>query len=149
MRRNDAKKAKTKIRDEKQPAQSTRVPVNLVRRASVNTSSAAAFSSAEVVIEVDDFIAAIYRDNGRVYNGKVTDVDESDAFVSFLEHRGEMSNISTFVEPKSPDEVWVRRRDLLCVILEPSSGYSGKRHRFTLEKHVLDENLRCYCQWKQ
>ena len=60
-----------------------------------------------------------------------------------------MSNISTFVEPKSPDEVWVRRRYVLCVIPEPSSGYSGKRHRFTLEKHDLDENLRCYCQWKQ
>ena len=88
MRRNDAKKAKTKSRDEKQPAQSTRVPVNLIRRAPVNTSFAAAFSSAEVVIEVDDFIAAIYWDNGRVYNGKVTDVDESDAFVSFWEHRG-------------------------------------------------------------
>ena len=93
MRRNDAKKAKTKSRDEKQPAHSTRVPVNLKRRAPVNTSSAPAFSSAEVVIEVDDFIAAIYRDNGRVYIEKVTDVDESDAFVSFLEHRGEMSNI--------------------------------------------------------
>ena len=49
MRRNDAKKAKTKSRDEKQPAHSTRVPVNLKRRAHVNTSSAAAFSSAEVV----------------------------------------------------------------------------------------------------
>ena len=55
MRRNDAKKAKTKSRDEKQPAQSTRVPVNLKRRAPVNTSSAPAFSSAGVVIEVDDF----------------------------------------------------------------------------------------------
>ena len=116
MRRNDAKKAKTKSRDEKQPAQPTRVPVNLKRRAPVNTSSAPAFSSAEVVIEVDNLIAAIYRDNGRVYIGKLTDVDESDAFVSFLEHRGEMSNISTFVKPKSPDKVWVRRRDVLCVI---------------------------------
>ena len=143
------RKKQTESRDKKQPAQSTRVPVNLIRRAPVNTSSAAAFSSAEVVIEVDDFIAAIYRDNGRVYNGKVTNVDEFDAFVTFLEHRGEMSNISTFVEPKSPDEVWVRCRDVLCVIPEPSNGYSGKRHRFTLEKHVLDEILRCYCQWKQ
>ena len=127
----------------------SQLELNLKRRAPVNTSSAPAFSSAEVVIEVDDFIAAIYRDNGRVYMGKVTDVDESDAFVSFLEHRGEMSNKTTFVKAKSPDEVWVRRRDVLCVIPEPSSGYSGKIHRFTLEKHVLDEILRCYCQWEQ
>ena len=43
----------------------------------------------------------------KVYIGKVFEIDDSDAKISFYEYTGTLSIGSTFCEPKKRDEIWV------------------------------------------
>ena len=102
----------------------------------------------EPTFDINNFVAAVYRQNGQVYIGEVIDMDEQDVYISFLDHRGGLSSLSTFAKPKKPDEVWVNRNDILCVTPEPSAGYGGKRHRLVLDKDVLNAVIHFHAQWK-
>ena len=56
-----------------------------------------------IVPEVNDLVAAMY--DRKVYISKVIDVDGTDANISFLAHKGEISSTSTFREPIYVDEI--------------------------------------------
>ena len=65
-------------------------------------------------MEVDDYVAAVY--DCKAYVGRVLKVDELDIYVSFFAHTGDLSISTTFVIPKVPDEVWVAKENILCII---------------------------------
>ena len=69
-----------------------------------------------------DFVAAVYRQNRKLYIGEVLEVDEEDVFVSFLEHRGEITPKSVSKTSKRPDEVWVAIKDVLSMFPARKEG---------------------------
>ena len=69
-----------------------------------------------ITVEVDDYVAAVY--DCKAYVGKVLEVDELDVHISFFAHKGDLSISTTFVIPKVPDEVWVAKENILCIIIK-------------------------------
>ena len=63
-------------------------------------------------------MTAVY--DRKVYIGKVLEIDDSDAKISFHEHATTLSIASIFREPKKRDEIWVDFVNILCVIPVPA-----------------------------
>ena len=55
-------------------------------------------NEAAIVADINDHVAAGY--DRKVYTGKVLEIDDSDAKISFYEHAGTLSIASIFHEPK-------------------------------------------------
>ena len=70
----------------------------------------------------------------KVYIGKVVEIDDSDAKISFFEQAGILSIGSIFREPKKRDEIWVDLVNILYVVLVPAETKRGKK----FEKFVLE-----------
>ena len=80
----------------------------------------------EVILpEKGDYVAAVY--DNRVYIGRVIEVDETDANITFFEHKGEISTSTVFREPRRRDEVWVENINILCVVPEPTETKRGRK----------------------
>ena len=80
----------------------------------------------EVILpEKGDSVAAVY--DNRVYVGRVIEVDETDANITFFEHKGEISTSTVFPEPRHRDEVWVENINILCVVPEPTETKHGRK----------------------
>ena len=60
-------------------------------------------NEAAIVPDINDHVAAGYY--RKVYIGKVFEIDDSDAKISFYEYTGTLSIGSTFCEPKKRDEI--------------------------------------------
>jgi len=78
-----------------------------------------------VVPDIDDYVAAVY--DKKVYIGKITVVDETDANIKFYEHTGDISNHTIFREPRRKDEVWVEHKNILCVLPSPTETKRGRK----------------------
>ena len=74
---------------------------------SANTDSG--HKGGDITAEVNDYVAA-------VYYCKVMEVDELDVHISFFAHKGDLSTSTTFFIPKLPDEVWVAKENILCIV---------------------------------
>jgi len=48
--------------------------------------------------------------------GKVIEVDDEDVYVSFLKHSGDMTTSTTFSQPNTVDQVWVKKDHVLCIV---------------------------------
>ena len=80
----------------------------------------------EVILpEKGDYVAAVY--DNRVYVGRVIEVDETDANITFFEHKGEISTSTVFREPRHRDEVWVENINILRVVPEPTETKHGRK----------------------
>ena len=67
-------------------------------------------------------------------------VDEDDFFVSFLEHRGEITPKILFKIPKRPDEVLVAM-DVLNIVSRPEKIGCGKRLALALKEDILEASI--------
>ena len=85
-------------------------------------------------MEVDDYVAPVY--NCKAYVGKALEV--LDVPISFFAHKGDLSISTTFVIPKVPNEVWVAKENILCIIPRPNGDMRGKRARLALDETVLE-----------
>ena len=74
----------------------------------------------------------------KVYIGKVFEIDDSDAKISFYEDTGTLSIGSTFCEPKKRDEIRVNFVNILYVVLVPAEAKRGKK----FEKFVLENVMK-------
>ena len=96
-----------------------------------------------VVFDVNDYVAAVY--DRRVYIGEITEVEESEANISFLDHKGEVSSNTVFREPIRKDEIWVERKNILCVLPAPTETKCGKK----FEESIIAMVNECMTDWKQ
>ena len=69
----------------------------------------------------------------KVYIGKVFEIDDSDAKISFYEYTGTLSIGSIFWEPKKKDEIWVNFVKILYVVPVPAETKREKSGMFVLE----------------
>ena len=76
-------------------------------------------NSDDVLLNLNDYVAAVYGVDKKVYIGKVIDVDQTDINVNVLKHKGEISRNSAFVEPRKKDEILVELRNLSCILPVP------------------------------
>ena len=80
----------------------------------------------------------------KVYIGKVFEIDDSDAKISFHEYTGTLSIGSTFCEPKKRDEIWVDFVNILYVVSVPAETRRGKK----FEEFVLENVIEKCPVWK-
>ena len=79
----------------------------------------------------------------KVYIGKVFEIDDSDAKISFYEYTGTLSIVSIFCEPKKRDEIWVNFVNILYVVLVPAETKRGKK----FEKFLLENVMKKFPVW--
>ena len=72
------------------------------------------------------------------------EVDEDDVFVSFVEHRGEITPESVFKTPKRPDEACVAIKDVLSIVPQPEKKGSGA---LTLNEDILGASVAEHEYW--
>ena len=70
--------------------------------------------------EIDDYVAVVY--NGKVYIGKVQNVEEDEVYIHFLSHNGNLARNSKFKVPEKDDDLWIALTDILCLTPEPVLG---------------------------
>ena len=89
---------------------------------------------------VDDFIAAVY--DRKTYVGKVIEVHDADAYMSFLNYDGDLTTSTTFSEPKQADEVCVKKENVLYIVPQPNGGTEGKRAGLFQDIAILETIIR-------
>ena len=90
-------------------------------------------------------MAAVY--DCKAYVGKVLELDKLDIQISFFAHEEDLSISTTFVIPKVPDEVWVAKENILCIVPRPNEDKRGKRARLVLDETVLETILKMLEAW--
>ena len=96
-------------------------------------------NEATVVPKINDHVPAVY--DWKVYIGKVLEIDDFDAKISFNEHAGTLLIDSIFCNPKKRDEIWVDSVNILCVVGVPAETKRGKK----FEKFVLKNVMEKFC----
>ena len=76
--------------------------------------------------------------------GKVFEIDDSDAKISFYEYTGTLSIGSTFCEAKKRDEIWVDFINILYIVPVPAETKRGKK----FETFVLENLMEKLPVWK-
>ena len=79
----------------------------------------------------------------KVYIGKVFEIDDSDAKISFYEYTGTLSIVSIFCEPRKRDEIRVNFVNILYVVLVPAETKRGKK----FEKFLLENVMKKFPVW--
>ena len=77
----------------------------------------------------------------KVYIGKVFEIDDSDAKISFYEYTGTLSIGSTICEPKKRDEIWVDFVNILYVVPVPAETKRGKKFEMFALENVMEKFL--------
>ena len=96
-----------------------------------------------ILPEINEHVAAIY--NQAVYVGKITKIDEKDAYITFYEHNGDITKTTIFRMPKRKDQVWIRFHDIICVLPEPNDTKRGKKFDEVIVKVIKER----FSQWKR
>ena len=99
-------------------------------------------NEAAIVPDINDHVAAGY--DRKVYIGKVLEIVDSDAKISFYEHAGTLSIGSIFREPKKRDKIWVDFVNILYVLPVPAETKRGKK----FEKFMLENVMEKFSVWK-
>ena len=99
-------------------------------------------------LEVGDYIAAFYEEDHKPYIGKIIEADEDDVHATFIEASTSTINYRSSLKwPRHPDEIWIAKSDVLCVI--PAPEQQGKSVRsFTLDQFAMENVLKKYDAWK-
>ena len=90
-------------------------------------------------------MAAVY--DCKAYVGKALEIDELDIHIYFFVHKGDLSISTTFVIPKVPDEVWVAKENILCIVHHPNEDKRGKRAWLVLDETVLETIVKMLEAW--
>ena len=64
---------------------------------------------------VNGHVGSIYDRNINV--GKVTEVEESEAEITFYQNSGEITNTTVFCIPKQPEQIWMSFSYIICIFL--------------------------------
>ena len=96
-------------------------------------------------MEVNDYVAAAY--DCKAYVGQVLEDDKLNVHISFFARKGDLSISTTFVISKVPDEVWVAKENILCIVPRPNEDKRGKRARLVLGETVLETILKMLGAW--
>ena len=99
-------------------------------------------NEADIVPDISDHVAAGY--DRKIYIGKVLEINDSDAKISFYEHAGTLSIGSIFREPKKRDEIWVDFVNILYGLPVPAETKRGKK----FEKFMLENVMETFSVWK-
>jgi len=68
--------------------------------------------------------------------GKVIEVDDEDVYVSFLKHSGDMTTSTTFSQPNTVDQVWVKKYHVASY-LSLAVERKGKESDYPLTKQFF------------
>ena len=79
-----------------------------------------------------------------VYVGKVLEVDDSDDYITFYQHSGNITGFTIFCMPKRNEEVWILFIGILCILQQPNSTKRGKR----FDEAVVEVITERFSQWK-
>ena len=116
------------------------------RNPSTLSSSEKAFEipekKAAIVPDINDYVPGRY--DRKVYIGKVLEIDDSDAKISFYENTGTLLIGSIFRELKKMDEICVDFVNILYVVPVPAETKRGEK----LEKFVLENVMEKIFVWK-
>ena len=93
------------------------------------------------VIEVGDYVAAVYDDAW--YIGLVSDSDESEVEVNFMQKKKQL-----YQWPKQEDLIWIKRDEVLCKIESPVATGKSKR-MFKLESGTEEEIVKRFTEYRQ
>ena len=99
-------------------------------------------SGHEILPEINEHVAAVY--DQHVYIGKVIEVDDSDAHITFYQHSGDVTSTAVFRFPKRKDHVWVSLKDIICILPEPNDNKRGKK----FDEAVIEAIAQRFSQWK-
>ena len=80
-----------------------------------------------------------------VYVGKVLEVDDSDDYITFYQHSGNIAGFTIFWMPKHNEEVWILFNDILCILPQPNNTKRGKR----FDEAVTEVITERFSQWKE
>ena len=75
----------------------------------------------------------------KVYIGKVFEIDDSDAKISFYEYTGTLSIGSTFCEPKRRNEILVEFVNILYVVPVPAETKREKKFERFVPENVMEK----------
>ena len=92
--------------------------------------------------DINDHVVAGY--DRKVYIGKVLEIEDSDAKISFDENAGTLPIGSIFREPKKSDEILVDSVNILYVVPVSAETKRGKK----FEKFVLENVMETFSVWK-
>ena len=82
-------------------------------------------NEAAIVPNINNHVAAGY--DRTVSIGKVLEIDDSDAKISFYGHAETLSIGSIFRKPKKRDEIWVDFVNILCGVQVPAETNRGTK----------------------
>ena len=95
------------------------------RIANLKAVSNASVQGQEILPQINEHVAAVY--DRAVYVGRVIDMDDSDAHITFYQHNGGITHTTVFRVPNRKDEVWVAHEDILCILPVPNDTKRGKK----------------------
>ena len=94
-------------------------------------------NEAAVAPDINDYVDARY--DRKIYIGKVLEIVDADAKISFYEYAGTLSIGSIFCEPEKRDEIWVDFVDILHVFPVPAKTKRGKKFEKFLLENVMEK----------
>ena len=86
----------------------------------------------DISVSIGEYVSAVYDE--QPYIGRVQDVDGDEVHVDFMEPHVKENTQQNFQWPSRGDDVWVRKRDVLCVICLPEETKRG--YKFTSDIHA-------------
>ena len=93
-------------------------------------------NEAAIVLDINDHVAAGY--DRKVYIGKVLEIGDSDAKISFDERAGTLSIGSIFCEPEKRYEIWVDFVHILYAVPVPTETKRGKKFKTFVPENVME-----------
>ena len=102
-----------------------------------------------IEIKNDDFVAAVYSQNSQIYVGSIIEFDDEDALISSMERGdgGPLNARSVLKWPTPLDEVWIARRDILCLIPGPfPTKITASRIGCKLQEAVFGGDVMSLCR---
>ena len=104
-----------------------------------------------IEIKNGDYVAAVYSENCQVYIGSIIEFDEEDALISSKHGDGRPLNARSVLKWPTPrDEVWIARRNILCLIPEPvPTKITASRIGCNLQEAVFGNVMSLYRNWQK
>ena len=87
----------------------------------------------DIHLSIGEYVGAVYDD--KQYTGRVKDIDGDDVQVDFMEPDVNRNTQQTFLWPRRSDNLWVKKKDVLCVVSSPEEAKRG--YKFTADICII------------